>query len=429
MDLYKGMDQLRGLSELYRQMNNPPAPEGEDVQEGDFWHPDPDKDKKLGGPGPNQRAREDRADAAKAAAKKKDDNKLRPGESYYDYAKRKRAQKEEVENVEEGKFTASKSHIQRDGTASAPARTAAERKKDRRILAGYGKGGMQDAVARAKKERDERRASRMNAEEFIGKEVEVEEGYKEIDKAKENKMYRRAGNLARTALSSRGQKKQSAMDKSSKIVSAISRQKENERFAKMGDEKARSNYKEEKDPFGRPGGKHGGVGKPGGGYDRAIKANQKELDKEARGEEPATAKRYAEMRKKKVDEATYPSDFINPDGSKRAVAKKKTGRPIQHDQPTSGGRRKTVDESDNFTLIADFLISEGQVQDYQEAIEFLTGAPEEFIESVLKFAEERQLFMNYVVETGHCADLDEAAIVYAESDEGLIRDVIDSITE
>ena len=336
MDLYKGMDQLRGLSELYRQMNNPPTPEGEDVQEvADTWHPDPEKDRKLGGPGANQRAREDRADAAKAAAKKKDDNKLRPGESYYDFAKRKRAQKEEVE-------------------------------------------------------------------------VEVEEGYKEIDKAKENKMYRRAGNLARTALSSRGQKKQSAMDKSSKIVSAISRQKENERFSKMGDEKARSNY--------------------GESYEKAIKANQKELDKLEKGQEPATAKRYREM-KKKVDEATYPSDFRNPDGSKRAVAKKKTDRPIQHDQPTSGGRRKTVDESDNFTLIADFLISEGQVQDYQEAIEFLTGAPEEFIESVLKFAEERQLFMNYVVETGHCADLDEAAVVYAESDEGLIRDVIDSITE
>jgi len=339
MDLYKGMDQLRGLSELYRQMNNPPTPEGEDVQEvADTWHPDPEKDRKLGGPGANQRAREDRADAAKAAAKKKDDNKLRPGESYYDFAKRKRAQKEEVE-------------------------------------------------------------------------VEVEEGYKEIDKAKENKMYRRAGNLARTALSSRGQKKQSAMDKSSKIVSAISRQKENERFSKMGDEKARSNYKES--------------------YEKAIKANQKELDKLEKGQEPATAKRYREM-KKKVDEATYPSDFRNADGSKRAVAKKKYGKdsgPKQHDEPMSGGRRKTVDESDNFTLIADFLISEGQVQDYQEAIEFLTGAPEEFIESVLKFAEERQLFMNYVVETGHCADLDEAAVVYAESDEGLIRDVIDSITE
>jgi len=49
-------------------------------------------------------------------------------------------------------------------------------------------------------------------------------------------------------------------------------------------------------------------------------------------------------RAEKVSEATYPSDFVNPDGSKRAVAKKKTGRPVQHDQPMSGGRRKTVDE-------------------------------------------------------------------------------------
>ena len=70
----------------------------------------------------------------------------------------------------------------------------------------------------------------------------IEEGYKEIDRAKENKMYRRAGNLARTGLSSKGKKKEDALNKSNKIVSAISRQKENERFKKMGDEKARDNY-------------------------------------------------------------------------------------------------------------------------------------------------------------------------------------------
>ena len=58
-----------------------------------------------------------------------------------------------------------------------------------------------------------------------------------------------------------------------------------------------------------------------------------------------TMKRQQALQKAEVKEATYPSDFINPDGSKRSVAKKKTGRPIQHDQPTSGGRRKTVDES------------------------------------------------------------------------------------
>ena len=60
------------------------------VERGDFWHPDPDKDRKLGGPGANQRAREDRADAAKP---KKDYSKTtKPGESYMDYAKRKKAE-------------------------------------------------------------------------------------------------------------------------------------------------------------------------------------------------------------------------------------------------------------------------------------------------------------------------------------------------
>ena len=46
------------------------------------------------------------------------------------------------------------------------------------------------------------------------------------------------------------------------------------------------------------------------------------------------------MKEENVDEATYPSDFKK--GS--PVATKKKDRPIQHDQPTSAGRRKTVDE-------------------------------------------------------------------------------------
>jgi len=57
------------------------------AERGDFWHPDPEKDKKLGGPGANQRAREDRAAASKP---KSDPKKLRPGESYMDYAKRQK---------------------------------------------------------------------------------------------------------------------------------------------------------------------------------------------------------------------------------------------------------------------------------------------------------------------------------------------------
>ena len=64
------------------------AKEESNLQErGDFWHPDPEKDRKLGGPGANQRAREDRPGSSKP---KSDPKKLRPGESYMQYAKRMR---------------------------------------------------------------------------------------------------------------------------------------------------------------------------------------------------------------------------------------------------------------------------------------------------------------------------------------------------
>ena len=73
--------------------------------------------------------------------------------------------------------------------------------------------------------------SKVYKEHIASKETQ-EEGYKPIDKKKENEMYRRAGNLARTGLSSKGKKKENALNKSNKIVSAIARQKENERFAR-----------------------------------------------------------------------------------------------------------------------------------------------------------------------------------------------------
>ena len=121
--------------------------------------------------------------------------------------------------------------------------------------------------------------------EKVSSQETQEEGYKPIDKKKENAMYRRAGNLARTSLSSRGKEKEEAQKKSSKIVSAITKQKEDERFERIGkDPKHQNNYKEEieideaeeKDPFGRPGGKYGGV-KKGGGYDKGYQAMQKKL--------------------------------------------------------------------------------------------------------------------------------------------------------
>ena len=68
------------------------------IEEGDFWHPDPEKDKKLGGPGPNQRAREDRASTQR---KTKDYSKsLKPGESYMQFAKRKQREREMGEEIE-----------------------------------------------------------------------------------------------------------------------------------------------------------------------------------------------------------------------------------------------------------------------------------------------------------------------------------------
>ena len=81
---------------------------------------------------------------------------------------------------------------------------------------------------------------------FTIQEIEtiIEEGYKPIDKKKETAMYRKAGNLSREALSKGMNTKagSKAQDRSGKIVSAITRQKEKERFSKMADIKARSNY-------------------------------------------------------------------------------------------------------------------------------------------------------------------------------------------
>lgn len=66
-------------------------------ERGDFWHPDPEKDRKLGGPGANARAREDRAAASKP---KEDPKKLRKGESYMDYSKRQKASRMKKEEVQ-----------------------------------------------------------------------------------------------------------------------------------------------------------------------------------------------------------------------------------------------------------------------------------------------------------------------------------------
>ena len=64
----------------------------ETLHEADYWHPDPKKDRQYGGEA-KARHREDRGSqpSTSSSAKKKDDSKkLRPGESYMDYAKRQK---------------------------------------------------------------------------------------------------------------------------------------------------------------------------------------------------------------------------------------------------------------------------------------------------------------------------------------------------
>jgi hypothetical protein len=206
-------------------------------------------------------------------------------------------------------------------------------------------------------------------------------------------MYRRAGNLARTSLSSKGKEKEDARNKSAKIVSAITRQKENERFNRIGqspahneefvDENRMASRMEKmpsppakvgkathsikdlapsKEPtpeekakarkaLGLGEGMHkdaetgevvskavpgktyypaqpmkktsvaiekekkqkneeyGGGMKKGGSYDKGYAAMQKQVEKLDKGEEPATAKRYREMKKEELelDEKTLTS--------------------------------------------------------------------------------------------------------------------------
>ena len=98
---WKGYEK-KGTKKMFgKTYNNCVKKEETELQErGDFWHPDPEKDRKLGGPGPNQRARED--GSTSAPRPKSDSKKLRPGESYYEYAKRQRSMKrEQVEYVNE----------------------------------------------------------------------------------------------------------------------------------------------------------------------------------------------------------------------------------------------------------------------------------------------------------------------------------------
>jgi uncharacterized protein YoxC len=80
-----------------------------EIQEaGDWWHPDPKKDAQISGAGNKMRAKENRGQDTSAQTKPDYSRRLKPGETYMQFAKRKEAErmkKEEVNQIDE-KITA-----------------------------------------------------------------------------------------------------------------------------------------------------------------------------------------------------------------------------------------------------------------------------------------------------------------------------------
>ncbi len=106
------------------------------VERADMWHPDPEKDKKLGGPGANARAREDSAAASKP---KTDPKKLKDGESYMDYSKRQKA----------AKSGTAASRLAAKGAKTGSGQAPKERKRDK---VGKALGKLVDKIGGIKKE-------------------------------------------------------------------------------------------------------------------------------------------------------------------------------------------------------------------------------------------------------------------------------------
>jgi hypothetical protein len=80
-----------------------------EIQEaGDWWHPDPKKDAQISGSGNKMRAKENRGQDTSVQTKPDYSRRLKPGETYMQFAKRKEAErmkKEEVSQIDE-KITA-----------------------------------------------------------------------------------------------------------------------------------------------------------------------------------------------------------------------------------------------------------------------------------------------------------------------------------
>jgi hypothetical protein len=59
------------------------------IEAGDYWDPDPEKDKKLPGKGPQMRSREDRGQDTSVQTKPDYSKRLKPGETYMQFAQKR----------------------------------------------------------------------------------------------------------------------------------------------------------------------------------------------------------------------------------------------------------------------------------------------------------------------------------------------------
>jgi hypothetical protein len=179
----------------------------------------------------------------------------------------------------------------------------------------------------------------------------------------------------------------------------------------------------EPDPFGRPGGKHGGVPAPGSGYDRAWKAIQKknkenkkntneELDiqewVEALIEEGYNLDEYSddELYEAYLKEAfisPYKSrpSYNNPQGHSPAMKALQKSDELQKTEPGStrqkdqtrraghlakmfkAGRDTMREELDLYDLVSEYLVSEGFCDSYEDADVIMVNMSEEWRDGIL----------------------------------------------
>jgi len=175
----------------------------------------------------------------------------------------------------------------------------------------------------------------------------VDEAYQPIGKDKENRMYRRAGNLARTSISADNPEvKISTAKKSARIVSAITRQKERERFDTIGqspshNEEAKPDYLDfDNDGNEKESMKKALKDKAKKQVKEALVGNQHKID--ANNNNKIDADDFKILRKKKTVKEGYSNwredlaEVINDDKSDVKITEKKINNKVKTSAMSGG---------------------------------------------------------------------------------------------